>query len=73
MGMLLGKTDGNSFIIIDTFPIKKGDEASVQLTDEDYEYIVDTCEKMKKVCLKRFGLPVFKFLGIYLFISISGW
>jgi len=49
MGMLLGKTDGNSFIIVDTFPIKKGDEASVQLTDEDYEYIVDTCEKMKKV------------------------
>lgn len=49
MGMLLGKSDGNSFIIVDSFPIKKGDEASVQLTDEDYEYIVETLEKMKKV------------------------
>jgi len=49
MGMLLGKTDGNSFIIIDSLPIKKGDEAAVQLTDEDYEYVVETTERIKKV------------------------
>jgi len=49
MGMLLGKTDGNTFIVLDTIPIKKGDEASVQLNDDDYEYIVESCEKMKKV------------------------
>lgn len=49
MGMLLGKTDGNTFIIIDSLPIKKGDEAAVQLTDEDAEYVVETTERIKKV------------------------
>jgi len=49
MGMLLGKTDGNTFIITDTIAIKKGDEASVQLNDDDYEYIVESVDKMKKV------------------------
>lgn len=49
MGMLIGKTDGNTFIILDALPIKKGDEASVQLNDDDYEYIVESVEKLKKV------------------------
>lgn len=50
MGLLIGKIDGDSFVVIDSFPLPvEGTETRVNAAQEGYEYMVAHLEYLNKV------------------------
>ena len=54
MGLLIGKIDGDSFIVIDSFALPvEGTETRVNAAQEGYEYMVAHLEYLKKINRKE--------------------
>ena len=52
MGLLLGKVDGNTMIVMDSFALPvEGTETRVNAQAQAYEYMAAYTESAKQVCL----------------------
>jgi COP9 signalosome complex subunit 5 len=53
MGLMQGKIEDRTFVVVDAFGLCEGNEVSVQPKDEDYEFIVDYTDTLKEKGIRR--------------------
>jgi len=53
MGLMQGKIEERTFVVVDAFGLCEGNEVSVQPKDEDYEFIVDYTDTLRDRGLRR--------------------
>jgi COP9 signalosome complex subunit 5 len=53
MGLIQGKLEERTFVVVDAFGLCEGTEVSVQPKDEDYEYIIDYTDSFREKGLRK--------------------
>jgi COP9 signalosome complex subunit 5 len=53
MGLMQGKVEERTFVVVDAFGLCEGTEVSVQPKDEDYEYIIDYTSSLKEKGIRK--------------------
>jgi COP9 signalosome complex subunit 5 len=53
MGLMQGKLEDRTFVVVDAFGLCEGNEVSVQPKDEDYEYIIDYTDTLREKGLRK--------------------
>ena len=60
MGLLLGKVDGNTMIVMDSFALPvEGTETRVNAQAQAYEYMAAYTESAKMVCRYKYNVTLF--------------